>query len=75
MLENIKINPEFELLIPALVDDEFELLEKNIISEGEIYTPLFVWNGYIIDGHHRYRILLKHPTIKFSVVEKHENKG
>lgn len=75
MLENIKINPEFELLIPALVDDEFELLEKNIISEGEIYTPLFVWNGYIIDGHHRYRILLKHPTIKFSVVEKHfENK-
>ena len=75
MLEDIKINPEFELLIPALVDDEFEMLEKNIISEGEIYTPLFVWNGYIIDGHHRYRILLKHPNLKFSVVEKQfENK-
>lgn len=75
MLEDIKINPEFEYLIPALVDDEFELLEKNILTEGEIYTPLFVWNGYIIDGHHRYRILLKHPNIKFSVVEKQfENK-
>ena len=70
MLEDIKINPEFEYLIPALVDDEFELLEKNILTEGEIYTPLFIWNGYIIDGHHRYRILLKHPNIKFSVFEK-----
>lgn len=75
MLENIKINPEFELLIPALIDDEFELLEKNIVLEGEIYTPIFVWNGYIVDGHHRYRILLKHKNIKFKIVEKEfENK-
>lgn len=75
MLENIKINPEFERLIPPLVDDEFELLERNIVLEGEIYTPLFTWNGYIIDGHHRYRILCKHENIKFGVVEKEfENK-
>lgn len=70
MIDNLKINPEFELLIPALIDDEFELLEKNIVLEGEIYTPIFVWNGYIIDGHHRYRILLKHKNIKYRVVEK-----
>lgn len=75
MLENIKINPEFERLIPPLVDDEFELLERNIVLEGEIYTPLFTWNGYIIDGHHRYKILCKHENIKFGVVEKEfENK-
>lgn len=75
MLENIKINPEFERLIPPLVDDEFELLEKNIVLEGEIYTPLFVWNGFIVDGHHRYRILCKHKNIKFKVIEKEfENK-
>ena len=70
MLENIKINPEFERLIPPLVDDEFELLERNIVLEGEIYTPLFTWNGYIIDGHHRYKILCKHENIKFKVIEK-----
>ncbi len=70
MIDNLKINPEFELLIPALIDDEFELLEKNIVLEGEIYTPIFVWNGFIIDGHHRYRILLKHENIKYRVVEK-----
>lgn len=75
MLENIKINPEFERLIPPLVDDEFELLERNILAEKEIYTPLFVWNGYIIDGHHRYRILLENKDIKFRVIEKEfENK-
>ena len=75
MLENIKINPEFERLIPPLIDDEFDLLERNIVLEGEIYTPLFTWNGYIIDGHHRYRILLKYENIKFRVVEKEfENK-
>lgn len=75
MLENIKINPEFEHLIPPLVDDEFEVLEANILSEGEIYTPIFVWNGYIIDGHHRYRILTKNNNIKFRIVEKEfENK-
>lgn len=71
MLENIKINPEFERLIPPLTDDEFELLESNILSEGEIYTPIFVWSGYIIDGHHRFRILTEHKEIPYRVTEKH----
>ena len=70
MMDNLKINPEFEYLIPSMLDEEFELLEKNIISEGEIYTPLFVWNGYIIDGHHRYKILCEHQNIKYKVIEK-----
>ena len=70
MLENIKINPEFEHLIPPLVDDEFELLKSNILSEKEIYTPIFVWSGFIIDGHHRFKILSENRDIKFRVVEK-----
>lgn len=75
MIENLKINPEFEHLIPPLIDDEFDVLEANILSEGEIYTPIFVWNGYIIDGHHRHKILIKHDNIKFRIIEKEfENK-
>lgn len=70
VLENIKINPEFERLIPPLVDDEFELLKSNILSEKEIYTPIFVWSGFIIDGHHRFKILSENRDIKFRVVEK-----
>lgn len=70
MLEKLKINPEFERLIPPLSDDEVELLEKNIMSEGEIFTPIFTWDGYIIDGHHRFHILSEHPDIKYRVMEK-----
>lgn len=70
MLENLKINPEFEKLIPPLTDDEFELLERNIFLEGEVFTPIFTWNGYIIDGHHRYQILSKYPDIEYRVTEK-----
>ena len=33
MLENIKINPEFELLIPPLIDEEFEMLIFNLLNE------------------------------------------
>lgn len=75
MLENIKINPEFEMLIPPLSDDEFEMLKNNILAEGEIYTPIFTWNEFIVDGHHRYKIICEHENIKFRVVEKKfENK-
>lgn len=70
MFENLKINPEFERLIPPLTDDEFELLEINILAEGEVFTPIFTWDGYIIDGHHRYKILSEHPDIKYRVTEK-----
>ena len=75
MLENIKINHEFERLIPPFLDEEFELLKKDILSAGEVYTPIFTWNGYIVDGHHRYKILSDNREILFRVVEKSfENK-
>ena len=70
MFENIKINPEFQRLIPPLTDDEFEVLKKDILSAGEIYTPIFVCNGYIIDGHHRFKILSEYSYIRFRIIEK-----
>lgn len=70
MLENIKINPEFERLIPPLTEYEYETLKKDILSAGEIYLPIFVWNGYIVDGHHRFKILTEHQYIKFKIIEK-----
>lgn len=70
MLENIKINPEFEKLIPPLTDEEFDFLKKDILSAGEIYMPIFVWNGFIVDGHHRFKVLAEHKYIKFRIIEK-----
>lgn len=66
----LKIDPEFEKVCPPLTDDEFKQLEANILSEGEVFTPIFTWNGFIVDGHHRNRIIQKHPEIKYRALER-----
>ena len=53
----LKIDPEFQSQIPSLTDDEFEQLRENILSEGEVYEPIIVWDGTIVDGHNRWRII------------------
>ena len=50
----LKIDPEFEDVIPPISSEEFEQLEKNIVSEGALLSPIIIWNGYIVDGHNRY---------------------
>jgi len=55
----MKINDKFKKLIPPLSVDEFEQLEKNCLSEG-IIDAIIIWNDYIIDGHNRYEIAIKH---------------
>jgi hypothetical protein len=64
--QNLKINPEFRDLIPNLRKAEFEQLSANILSEG-CRHPILHWNGYIVDGHHRYEICTKH-NIPFRTV-------
>lgn len=64
----MKINPEFEKLIPALTAEEFNQLELNCIAEG-IREPLIVWNDTLIDGHNRYKIALKNNLI-FGILQK-----
>ena len=67
-LDELKIDPEFESKIPPLTKEEFDLLEQNIVEDGRVFDPLFVWNGTILDGHHRYRILKKYPEIPYNIV-------
>lgn len=55
MLE-LKIDPEFKGKIPPLTTEEYTQLEENILKAGEIFNPIIVWNGYIVDGHNRYNI-------------------
>lgn len=55
----IKIDPEFQTLIPPLTDDEYQRLEKSILAEG-VRECIITWNGTIIDGHNRYRICQEH---------------
>lgn len=68
-LSQLKIDPEFQSKIPPLQFEEEQQLEQSIIAEGRLLNPIITWNGYILDGHTRYRILKKHGFIKFEVEE------
>ena len=65
----LRIDPEFRDKIPPLTDAEFEQLRENILEDGEIYEPICVWNGTIIDGHNRWKIIQENPEIPFKVKE------
>lgn len=61
----LRIDQELEQMIFPLTKEEFEQLEENIVNDGEVYEPIIVWNGVIVDGHNRWRIIQKHPEIPF----------
>ncbi len=66
-MRNLTIDPEFRDKIPPLSQDAFERLEKNILEDGEVREPLVVWHNTIIDGHHRWAIIQKHPEIPYKI--------
>ena len=67
---HLTIDPEFQGTIPPLQEEELKQLEENILTDGVVINPLIVWDGVIVDGHNRYRILQKHPEIQFTTYEK-----
>lgn len=66
----LKIDPEFRDKIPPLTEAEFKQLEENILHDRKVHDPLVVWNKTIIDGHHRWKIIQKHPEIPFKFEKK-----
>ena len=67
---HLNIDPEFASIIPPLREEEQKQLEENILADGVVINPLIVWNGVIVDGHNRYRILQQHLEIQFTTYEK-----
>src|ERR1039458_4995881 len=59
----LTIDSEFKRLIPSLLPEEFKQLEENILQDGEIKSPLIVWNSTLLDGHNRYTIAEKHRLV------------
>lgn len=65
----LRVDPEFRDKIPPLTDAEYEQLRENILNDGEVYEPIAVWNGTIVDGHNRYKIVQEHPEVPFRIKE------
>jgi N6-adenosine-specific RNA methylase IME4 len=64
----LKINKDFQDLIPPLSEEEYSGLEASIIEEG-CRDAIITWNGTIIDGHNRYKICVK-SGIEFTTKER-----
>ena len=66
---SIKIDPEFQALLPKLSEEEFAQLEARLKVEGCL-DALVVWKEkrILLDGHNRYAICQKH-NIPFKMVE------
>jgi N6-adenosine-specific RNA methylase IME4 len=65
----MKIDKEFQNLIPPLSEDEYTKLEASLKTEG-CRDALVIWKekGILLDGHNRYKICQKH-NIKFQTIE------
>lgn len=68
--QSITIDDELLKFIPPLLDEEFKLLEDNILKDG-CRDSLIVWeqpdgSHVLIDGHNRYQICQKH-SLPFKV--------
>lgn len=66
-MHNIKIDSEFQALIPPLSAEERAQLEANIIADG-CRDPLVVWGNILVDGHNRYEICTR-LGLPFDTVE------
>lgn len=58
-MREVIIDPEFRDLLPALTQEEYEALEKQIVEQGQ-RDAIILWNNIIVDGHNRYDILTKY---------------
>ncbi|MFN7122738.1 MAG: plasmid replication/partition related protein [Hydrogenophaga sp.] len=56
---HITVNPDLKAYIDPLTADEFDALERSILTEG-CRDALVLWGDVLIDGHNRYGICQKH---------------
>lgn len=64
-----RIEPEFQNKIPPISEDEFRQLRENILTAGEVYEPLVVWDGMLVDGHNRWKVIQEFPEVKWRTRE------
>jgi ParB-like chromosome segregation protein Spo0J len=52
---SLRINPEYDKLLPRMSDEEFSQLKISIQNEGQHYPITVNEDLEVLDGHHRYR--------------------
>lgn len=70
----MKIDTEFQSLIPPLTFEEKKMLEESILNEG-CRDAIVLWGDTIIDGHNRYEICNKHGIPFETISREFENRN
>ncbi|TFH22190.1 hypothetical protein E4G67_04700 [Candidatus Bathyarchaeota archaeon] len=52
---NLRLNPEYDKLLPKMYDEEFGELKASIQTEGQHYPIIVNEDLEVLDGHHRFR--------------------
>lgn len=69
-IEDLKVENKFKRITPES-KEQFNALEKLIVADVELHSPIIIWagQGIVVDGHSRLEILKKHPDLKYSLKE------
>lgn len=52
---SLRLNPEYDKLLPKMSEEEFVELKKSIHTEGQHYPIIVNEDLEVLDGHHRFR--------------------
>jgi ParB-like chromosome segregation protein Spo0J len=53
---SLRLNPQYEKLLPKMSDEEFAELKASIQAEGQHYPIIVNEDLEVLDGHHRFRV-------------------
>jgi ParB-like chromosome segregation protein Spo0J len=56
---SLRLNPQYEKMLPMMSQEEFEQLKESIRTEGQHYPVIVSEELEVLDGHHRFRACLE----------------
>ncbi len=56
---SLRINPEYEKMLPRMTEEEFVQLKASIYEEGQHYAIIANEDLEVLDGHHRFRACIE----------------
>ena len=71
---SLRVNPEYEKLLPKMSNEEYAELKASIQTEGQHYPIVANENLEVLDGHHRFKACTELGIEPDFEVRKFENK-
>ena len=69
-ISELQVNPEYEALLPPLLDKELKNLEESILKDGILHSLIINHDKVVLDGHHRLIICQRHSINEVPFVER-----